>query len=161
VAKTPHTPVARSECSAAARHVKRALDSNGYPKRPTQRWWLLRPAERCTARRRAYLDRLLGGTAALNSAAELAREFGQVLRERDLAALEPWLTRAEASGLTEFVACATSLRQDEAALTAALTLPWSNGQTEGQVTRLKLVKRQMYGRAKADLRRRRVLHRAA
>jgi len=84
-----------------------------------------------------------------------------LLRERDETALTPWLARAEASGLTEFAACAASLRQDEAALVAALTLPWSNGQTEGQVTRLKRVKRQMYGRAKVDLLRRRVLHRAA
>lgn len=125
------------------------------------RWWLLLPAERRTARQQAYLDRLLPGTAALQLAAELAREFGRLVRERDLAALEPWLARAEASGLAEFAACAASLRQDKAAVEAALTLPWSNGQTEGQVTRLKLVKRQMYGRAKADLLRRRVLHRAA
>jgi len=82
-------------------------------------------------------------------------------RDRDLAALAPWLTRAEARGLDELAACALSLRQDRAAVEAALATEWSNGQTEGQVTRLKLVKRQMYGRAKFDLLRWRVLHRAA
>jgi transposase len=49
------------------------------------------------------------------------------------------------------------LEQDGAAVRAALTTPWSNGQAEGQITRLKLVKRQMYGRARFDLLRRRVL----
>ena len=120
------------------------------PPSPKQvRWWLLLPPERRTARQQAYLDRLLADTATLRLAAELVREFGRLLRERDLAALEPWLARAEASGLAEFAACARSLRQDRAAIEAALTHEWSNGQTEGQVTRLKLVKRQMFGRAKS------------
>jgi transposase len=55
---------------------------------------------------------------------------------------------------------ADGLRQDEAAVRAALELPWSNGQTEGQITRLKLVKRRMFGRAKLDLLRARVLEAA-
>ncbi len=55
---------------------------------------------------------------------------------------------------------ADGLRQDEAAVRAALELPWSNGQTEGQITRLKSVKRQMFGRAKLDLLRARVLEAA-
>jgi len=132
------------------------------PPSPKQvRWWLLGAPEQRTARQQAYLDRLLAGSAMLHLATDVAREFGRLLRERDVTALTPWLVQAEASGLAEFAACAISLRQDEAALVAALTLPWSNGQTEGQVTRLKLVKRQMYGRAKVDLLRRRVLHRAA
>ena len=84
------------------------------PPSPKQvRWWLLQVPERRTSRQQAYLDRLLAGTVPLRLAAELAREFGRLLRERDLAALEPWLTRAEASGLAEFAACATSLRQRE------------------------------------------------
>jgi transposase len=57
-------------------------------------------------------------------------------------------------GLQPFV---NGIRQDEAAVRAGLTLPWSSGQVEGQVTRLKLLKRQMYGRAKLDLLRQRVL----
>jgi len=125
------------------------------------RWWLLLPPERRTARQEAYLARLLAAAPPLQEAATLAREFGRLLRGRDVAALGPWLARAEASGLAEFASCATSLRQELAAVEAALTTPWSNGQTEGQVTKLKLVKRQMFGRAKVDRLRRRVLHRAA
>ncbi len=52
---------------------------------------------------------------------------------------------------------AKGIKQDLAAVTNALSLPWSNGQTEGQVNRLKLIKRQMYGRANFDLLRKRVL----
>jgi transposase len=55
---------------------------------------------------------------------------------------------------------AESLRKDLPAVWAALTLPWSNRQTEGQVHRLKLIKRQMYGRAKFDLLAQRVCHAA-
>jgi transposase len=46
---------------------------------------------------------------------------------------------------------AGGVAKDEAAVRAAITSPWSNGQTEGQITKLKLVKRQMYGRGKIDL----------
>lgn len=132
------------------------------PPSPKQvRWWLLLAAERRTERQRAYLARLVADAPLVQLAADLAGEFGRLLRARDVVALEPWLARAETSDLAEFVTCATGLRQDLAAVVAALTLPWSNGQTEGQVTRLKLVKRQMYGRANVDLLRRRVLYRAA
>jgi transposase len=59
-----------------------------------------------------------------------------------------WIDRAAPSLVCSF---ANGVRRDIAAVHAAISSPWSNGQTEGQVTRLKLVKRQMYGRAKLDL----------
>ena len=59
--------------------------------------------------------------------------------------------------ISELSSLAQSIGQDKAAVVAALSLPWSNGQVEGQVNRLKLIKRQMYGRAKFDLLRLRVL----
>jgi transposase len=83
-----------------------------------------------------------------------------MVRARDDAAFDAWLVRAETSGIAAFTSCAKSLRQDYAAVAAALREPYSNGPTEGTVTRLKLVKRQMYGRAKLDLLRQRMLHRA-
>lgn len=67
------------------------------------------------------------------------------------------LEAAAASELGSFI---TGLRQDEEAVRAALAEPWSNGHVEGQVNRLKLIKRSMYGRAKFDLLRQRVLHAA-
>jgi transposase len=84
----------------------------------------------------------------------LARAFDTMVKQRDRSALEPWLVAARASGLQSF---ADSLARDRAAVEAALTLEWSTGPVEGRITKLKLVKRQMYGRAKFDLLRQRVL----
>jgi transposase len=71
--------------------------------------------------------------------------------------LDPWLQKSLNSGITALQTFAEGIKQDYLAVRAALELPWSNGQTEGQVTKLKLIKRQMYGRANFDLLRRRVL----
>ena len=84
----------------------------------------------------------------------LAVEFGRLLREHDVGAFDVWLASAEMGPLAPFV---VSLRTDERAVRAAVAEPWSNGPVEGQVNRLKVVKRQMYGRASFDLLRARVL----
>jgi transposase len=68
-----------------------------------------------------------------------------------------WLGTAEASACPEMRGFARGLRQDAAAVQAAMTEPWSNGPVEGQVNRLKMIKRQMYGRAGFTLLRARVL----
>lgn len=68
-----------------------------------------------------------------------------------------WLAEAEACGVRALESFAAGLQQDGAAVRTALTMPWSNGQAEGQITRLKLIKRTMSGRASFDLLRRRVL----
>ncbi|CAO4191867.1 ISL3 family transposase ISMdi2 [Methylorubrum extorquens] len=91
----------------------------------------------------------------MQAAAEQVRGFSAILRTGDPAALKPWLEAAAASELGGFVA---GLRQDEAAVPAAIDEPWSNGAVEGQVNRLKLIKRSMYGRAGLDLLRQCVLH---
>ena len=62
-----------------------------------------------------------------------------------------WLTRSEQSGLAPLMSLANGIRRDYAAVKAGVTLEWSNGPTEGHINRLKQVKRQMYGRAKLDL----------
>jgi len=72
--------------------------------------------------------------------------------------LDTWIARVRASEIADLQRFATGLLLDKAAVQAGLTLEWSNGQTEGQVNRLKTVKRQMYGRASFDLLRQRVLH---
>jgi transposase len=87
-------------------------------------------------------------------------------RERTGQAFEAWLTSVVASGIAELQRFANGLMEDRAAVEAGHTQVWSNGQTEGQINKqgqinkLKLVKRQMYGRAKFDLLRQRVLHAA-
>src|SRR5690349_20740363 len=72
-------------------------------------------------------------------------------------ALDAWLADARACGVRALETFAAGLERDGAAIRAALTAPWSSGQAEGQITRLKQIKRQMYGRASFDLLRRRVL----
>ena len=71
-----------------------------------------------------------------------------MIRRRLETELTPWIERARASLIVSF---ASGVARDEAAVRAAITSSWSNGQTEGQITRLKLVRRQMYGREKIDL----------
>jgi transposase len=72
-----------------------------------------------------------------------------------------WEAAAVRAGLPEFAAFVAKLRKDAAAVRAALVLPHSQGQIEGQIARVKLLKRAMYGRAKVDLLRQRVLYPAA
>jgi transposase len=71
-----------------------------------------------------------------------------VIRRKTAEELKPWIEQASESLVASF---ANGVRRDEAAVRAAIELPWSNAQTEGQIIRLKLVKRQMYGRGKIDL----------
>jgi transposase len=74
--------------------------------------------------------------------------------------LTGWLDEAESSGVAEFESFADALKRDHEAVKATLSCERSNGQTEGQINRLKMIKRQMYGRANFDLLRARVLHTA-
>jgi transposase len=88
------------------------------------------------------------GVPALVEARAIVAEFHTMLRDRDIFSLGPWLPRARSSLIASF---ARGVLNDEPAVQAAISSSWSNGQTEGQITRLKLVKRQMYGRGKLDL----------
>ncbi len=106
---------------------------------------------------RGYVERLVALSPMLATVRDLAQRFGVLVRAPAADALTPWLADAENSELRGFAA---GLRQDEQAVRAALMLPWSSGQVEGQVNRLKLVKRQGYGRAKLDLLRARLVHAA-
>ena len=88
------------------------------------------------------------GVPTLVEAREIIAEFHRMIRHKAIAGLTPWIQRARTSLVASF---GSGVAKDEAAVRAAITLPWSNGQTEGQITRLKLVRRQMYGRGKIDL----------
>lgn len=139
----------------------RASPAPPPPPSPRQvRWWLLRPETDLHPTQASYLERLVAHCPAVQTAQRLAQEFNRLVRERDVDHFNGWLALAEASEVAEVRAVATGMRRDYAASMAALTLPWSNGQTEGQVTRIKLVKRQMYGRGGLDLLRRWLLRSA-
>jgi transposase len=95
-----------------------------------------------------------GGVPLLVQAREIIAAFQAMVRKKALADLERWLEQARSSLVASF---ANGVIKDQAAVSAAITSPWSNGQTEGQITKLKLVKRQMYGRGKLDLLQARVI----
>jgi transposase len=108
----------------------------------------------------AYLAQLCEADPHIAQTYELIREFTTMLREREGERFDKWLDRVEKQGVSELQSEALGLKKDYDAVKAGLTLEWSNGQTEGQVHRLKLLKRQMYGRGRFDLLRKRVLKRA-
>ncbi len=122
-------------------------------------WLLLKEPETLDDDGRIFTETLFRRCPELNDAGALAREFGTMVRQRRGDALDAWIQRARDQAVPrELRMFATGLRSDYQAVKAALTTYWSNGQVEGQVNRLKLIKRQMYGRAKFDLLRKRVLH---
>ena len=88
----------------------------------------------------------------------LVKQFLQMVRERSGEQLDTWLAAVQASHLEAFESFVTGVQQDKDAVVAGLTLEWSNGPLEGNVNRLKLIKRSMYGRAEIDLLKLRVLH---
>ncbi len=87
-----------------------------------------------------------------------AQKFQKIVREREQPELKPWLWRAIRCSVPELSGFAAGLLRDLRAVNAALTLEWSSGQVEGQVNKLKTIKRQMHGRAKFDLLRATNLH---
>jgi transposase len=123
----------------------------------TAAWLVLRRPERRDADDRERLTRLRARHAGLAEAVDLAEEFAGLIRARQPDRLEPWLARARSGALPAFRGFAKRLAVDEEAVRAAVTLPWSTGQVEGQINRLKMIKRQMYGRANLDLLGRRFL----
>jgi transposase len=122
-------------------------------------WMLLRP-EGLEAEERQTVELLCRLSPEVGRAQEMALSFVGVVKERRANDLRGWIIEAQRSGIPEFVTFATGITADIGAVRAALEYEWSNGQTEGQVHRLKLIKRQMYGRAKLDLLRARVLYAA-
>jgi transposase len=122
-------------------------------------WMLLRPDELTDEQENtaAPLCRL---SPELSRAQQLALSFVEVIKERRADGLREWIISAQRSEVAEFQSFANGITADLQAVRAALEYEWSNGQTEGQVHRLKLLKRQMYGRAKLDLLRARVLRAA-
>ena len=134
---------------------------------PKQLAWLLvqspealRPPETATLAWIAQDAEVARVSALVPRLAELVRSCGIGRDEapaEPLSVLKSWLDEAASCGIQALETFTAGLRQDEAAIRAALTMPWSSGQAEGQINKLKLIKRQMYGRAKFDLIRRRVL----
>jgi transposase len=118
------------------------------------------PPTQRSADAQRYLDQLCQLDTSVAQAHELSHTFLTMVRERRGTDLAAWMAEAMHSGIEALARFARGLQQDLAAVTAGLTLDWSNGPVEGQITRLKLLKRQGYGRAGFPLLRQRIRHAA-
>jgi transposase len=125
------------------------------PRRAT--WLVLRRETQRTEAEAHQLAQLREQHTEVAEAIDLAQDFAHLVRQRQPAHLEPWLQRATTSTMEAMQRFATGLRDDYEAVKAGVTLPWSTSPVEGHINRLKMLKRQMFGRARLDLLSRRFL----
>jgi transposase len=152
--------------STPSKYLSRSGESPGrsgtsHGSSPRQQvWLLLRDPEDLSDDEQDALGQMREACTEVVAAYPLAQQFVRMIRLRQVEALDLWLKAVEASALVDLQNFASELRRQRKAVQAVLTLPYSNGQTEGQINRLKLIKRSMYGRANFDLLRQRVLRTA-
>jgi transposase len=120
-------------------------------------WLVLRRTGKSTAEEAQQLAQLYAQSPEVAEAIDLAQAFATLVRQRQPECLDPWLQRATTSALETLQRFANGLREDYAAVKAGVTLPWSTSPVEGHINRLKMLKRQMFGRARLDLLSRRFL----
>jgi len=125
------------------------------PRRAT--WLVLRREEQRTVAEAQQLAQLRAQQAEVAEAIDLAQDFATLVRQRQPDQLDPWLKRATTSALEAMQRFATGLRDDYEAVKAGVTWPWSTSPVEGHINRLKMLKRQMFGRARLALLSRRFL----
>ncbi len=131
------------------------VDKPLTPSRAT--WLVMRREDKLNDGEKSQRARLQAQEGAIAEAITLTQGFTALVRQRQPDQLATWLERATASGLQAFKSFANGLRADYEAVKAGVTLIWSTGPVEGQINRLKMLKRQMYGRAGIGLLRQRVL----
>ena len=162
-------PGARTQVATLVAQLRRE-ENDGKPQVPSNTgepltphkaaMLLLRRPERCSDAERNALVRLQEVNLEVGVTVTFTKRFVGIVRERRGEKLGEWLSDAESSEVREIRQFAHKARQDEVAIRAGCTLIYSNGQTEGKITKLKAIKRQMYGRAKFDLLRQRALYAA-
>ena len=121
-------------------------------------WLFVREAETLDEIEQEDLAAFCQASPTLKKAYDLVQDFLSIVHKREGARLDGWLKKIARSGLAELQSFASGIEKDKEAVRAGLTWPINNGQVEGQVTKLKLIKRQMYGKAGFPLLRKRVLH---
>jgi transposase len=122
------------------------------------KWLLMKPAAKLKDAEYALVGELCQQSREVTVAYGLVTDFQDLVRQRRASELASWVELALASGVREMVSFARGVQRDFAAVFTGMELEWNNGPVEGHVKRLKLLKRQGYGRAKFDLLRKRVLH---
>lgn len=163
-------PGSRSQVATLVARLRREEDDGKLPRKEAAAGEPLKPRKASMLLVRREEQRGEHESAALARLAEVHQEiaatvgfterFLKIIREQRGGELSGWLSDAEASGIKEIRQFARRVREDEDAVRAGCTLAWSNGMTEGKITKLKLIKRSMYGRANFDLLRKRALHAA-
>ncbi len=126
-------------------------------KRVNVRWLCLRPPHQLEPHERDALHDILNDDERLAASYELLQRFRRLIARRSVRDLMHWLADAAESGLRPFASLAHGIQTDYIAVVNGLKLPWSTGPVEGTVTRVKLLKRQGYGRASTRLLRRRLV----
>lgn len=145
-----------------------AIQAGGNPpsiQAPSPRrasWWLLElahePNEQTQTAHQGFMKALMERCPDLATAKELAMPFVDMIRHHQADTFDDWLTRIRHSEIPELRGFAKGILKDKTAIVAGLTFPWSSGQVEGQINRLKCLKREMYGRASFPLLKARVIH---
>jgi len=118
-------------------------------------WLVLRREDKRREEETQLLAQLRGQHPEVAEAIALTQDFASLVRQRQGEHLDTWLARVAQSAIVALQRCAKGLADDYDAVKAGLTLPWSTGPVEGHITRLKLLKRQMFGRASLELLQRR------
>ncbi len=121
-------------------------------------WWFIRDPSDLKEKEQQALEAIRQASPTADTVYELAQDFMQMLRHREGHRLDGWLDQVRASHIPELQRFARSIQRDKDAVLAGLTLQESNGVVEGNINKLKLIKRMMYGRAEFPLLRQRVLH---
>jgi transposase len=134
------------------RSLPRVVEPVCQPLTPRRGTWLvLRRKTQRTEAEAQQLAQLRAQSAEVAEAIDLAQDFATLVRQRQPTQLDPWLTRATSSTLEALRRFATGLYEDYEAIKAGATVPWSTSPVEGHINRLKMLKRQMFGRARLDL----------
>lgn len=149
------------------KRIVRSKTANKLPLKPTVPLITPRTAvlkllhsDKLKEQEKAVVDQIIRSSPEIEKAVELGLEFENLLLRRSETSLDDWLQKAQSSSIAEIKSFARGLTQDKSAVQAAIKYEWSQGQVEGQVNRLKLIKRQMYGRANFDLLKARVIYQA-
>ena len=139
----------------------KVVDNARRPATPrTVAWAIVRRPEKRDEADQQRIDEVCQRHPIVAEAVALGEAFARLVREQRADQLDDWLEQASQSAAAAFRNVATSLRRDYAAVQAGMSLAWSSGPVEGQINRLKMIKRTMFGRAKLDLLRKRVLYAA-
>lgn len=149
----------RQRCST--KRLPKIIKPSKKPLTPYSAAWLILGSSDVSLMSKSEQEELIillkAQSPSLREGIKLAENFISLVRQKQVWKLDSWLKRAYNSIVSPFKRFAKSLSEDYSAVKAAITMSWSNGPVEGQINRLKMLKRQMYGRAKLDLLTRRFL----